>query len=162
MKQEIVLTDEIIFEAKPDAVPYNYRISYKIGQICLILALCGGRKSCSYLKIHMIAIGLSNDAEMQKIFKFSESNMTLYTLVRFDPAVTRAIRYAVADGLIKQLASGGFQLTPKGKGFVKAIRDDEDLLKREKTLLTNLSTKLTEEKIKNLIDIWGNSYASSE
>ena len=27
-----LLTNEIIFESKPDAVPYNYRISYKIVQ----------------------------------------------------------------------------------------------------------------------------------
>ena len=27
-----LLTNKIIFEAKPDAVPYNYRISYKIAQ----------------------------------------------------------------------------------------------------------------------------------
>lgn len=161
MGLDMFLTDEIVFNAKPDAVPYNYRISYKIGQLCLILAICGGRKSCSYLKLHMIAIGLSNDAEMYKILKFSESTMALYTLVRFDPAVTRAIRYAVSDGLIKQLASGSFQLTTKGKEFVMLIQKDDNLLVREKRLLHQLSTKLSEEKIKNLIDIWGSSHASS-
>lgn len=31
--------DDIVFNAKPDAVPYNYRISYKVTQLCLIMAL---------------------------------------------------------------------------------------------------------------------------
>ena len=32
---------DIIFDAKPDAVPYNYRISYKVTQLCLIMRICG-------------------------------------------------------------------------------------------------------------------------
>jgi hypothetical protein len=39
-----LLTDEIVFQSKPDAVPYNYRISYKIAQICIII--CKSSKGC--------------------------------------------------------------------------------------------------------------------
>ena len=47
-----LLTNEIIFDSKPDAVPYNYRISYKIAQICLIVAKsCSGRAGCSLVKL---------------------------------------------------------------------------------------------------------------
>ena len=31
MDRELLMTDTIVFDAKPDAVPFNYRISYKMG-----------------------------------------------------------------------------------------------------------------------------------
>jgi len=37
MERADLLKNGIIFDAKPDAVPYNYRISYKVAQLCLIL-----------------------------------------------------------------------------------------------------------------------------
>ena len=43
MNKDFLMTDLVVFDAKPDAVPYRYRISYKIGQICLILSICGVR-----------------------------------------------------------------------------------------------------------------------
>lgn len=55
MNKDFLMTDLVVFDAKPDAVPYRYRISYKIGQICLILNICGGA-SCSFLKIQMISV----------------------------------------------------------------------------------------------------------
>ena len=55
-----LLTNKIIFEAKPDAVPYNYRISYKIAQICMIISKsCSGKSGCSLLKMHIISNALN-------------------------------------------------------------------------------------------------------
>ena len=34
---EELLKNGIIFDAKPDVVPYNYRISYKVSIICLLI-----------------------------------------------------------------------------------------------------------------------------
>ena len=47
-----LLADKIVFDSKPDAVPYNYRISYKMAQICLVIAKsCRGRAGCSLVKL---------------------------------------------------------------------------------------------------------------
>lgn len=54
-----ILTEEIIFDEKPEAVPYNYRASYKVAQLCLIIDLCCVREGCSLLKLHMISTALS-------------------------------------------------------------------------------------------------------
>ena len=44
--------DNIVFDAKPDAVPFNYRISYKVTQLCLIMRICGRGNVCSLIKLH--------------------------------------------------------------------------------------------------------------
>lgn len=55
MMGEFPVQADIVFNAKPDAIPYNYRISYKVSQLCLILHICGWGNSCSLIKVHMIS-----------------------------------------------------------------------------------------------------------
>lgn len=91
LEKNFLIADEILFDAKPDAVPYNYRISYKLAQLCLILEMCCGRGGCSLLKLHMISIGLSTNNDMEKLSDFANDRLTNYTIVRFDPAVNHAV-----------------------------------------------------------------------
>lgn len=63
---KIFLTDEIVFDSKPDAVPYNYRISYKVTQLCLIISkCCRGRSGCSLVKIHIFSSALNTKENMK-------------------------------------------------------------------------------------------------
>ena len=69
--KEYLLTDEIIFDSKPDAVPYNYRISYKLSQICLMVALsCTGRSGCSLIKLHILSCALNTQDNMNRLEKY--------------------------------------------------------------------------------------------
>lgn len=54
MEKPSLKYSDIVFDAKPDAVPYNYRISYKVAQICLVLFICSRGAVCSLIKLHMI------------------------------------------------------------------------------------------------------------
>ncbi|OPA80576.1 hypothetical protein BVG16_07600 [Paenibacillus selenitireducens] len=159
MYNSYLISDEILFEAKPDAVPYNYRISYKMAQLCLIIEMCC-RGGCSLLKLHMISIGLSTKQDMDKLKDLAYDRLTSYTVVRFDPAVNHAVRYAVAEGLIFQQQNGLFRLTKTGKIYVKRIIKNTELMCDEKRYLFSLSTMLTEEKIKALTSLW--RYSSAE
>lgn len=76
MNKDFLMTDLVVFDAKPDAVPYRYRISYKIGQICLILNICGGA-SCSFLKIQMISNALNDKKSEKELLEFCEDNNLL-------------------------------------------------------------------------------------
>lgn len=155
-----LLTNEIIFDSKPDAVPYNYRISYKIAQICLIVAKsCSGRAGCSLVKLHIISNALNTKECMQELEEYVNEKMS-FMLVRFDPAVNRAIKYAIADKLVAQLKNGTFKLTDTGKELVKKI-DKEDVLQEEKIFLKELGFKLTNDKIEQLMSLWRYKNAES-
>lgn len=148
-----LLTNEIIFDSKPDAVPYNYRISYKMAQICLIIAkTCSGRAGCSLVKLHIISNALNTKECMQALEEYVNEKMS-FMLVRFDPAVNRAIKYAITDKLVSQLKNGTFKLTDTGKELVKKI-DKEDILQEEKIFLKELGLKLTNDKIEQLMSLW--------
>lgn len=117
MNENFLMTDLVVFDAKPDAVPYRYRISYKIGQVCLILNICGG-SSCSFLKIQMISNALNDKKSEKELLGFCDDNNLLFiSAIRFDPAVNRVLGYALADGLIKQLVKGTYKLTEKARNL---------------------------------------------
>lgn len=154
MNENFLMTDMVVFDAKPDAVPYRYRISYKTGQICLILNICGGL-SCSFLKIQMISNALNDKKCEKELLEFCDDNNLLFiSAIRFDPAVNRVLGYALADGLIKQLVKGTYKLTEKGKKFVKKIKLDKGLMANEIEFLEKIGDRLSEEKISELMDRW--------
>lgn len=162
MNEEKLMENGIIFNSKPDAVPYNYRISYKVSLICLIIAACCGRKGCSLVKMHMISSALSNRNEQRKLKDFCESSFNEYIIIRFDPVVNRALLYATTDGLIIQQINGLFRLTDKGKSLISEIKKDKTILCDEIEFLKSLSTKLTEDKIKSLMENWRRIYVEDK
>ena len=152
----------IVFDAKPDAVPYNYRISYKVSQICLILdKSCWGKSGCSPVKLHMISFALSSKVIMERLIIFAQNESALPPIIRFDPAVNRAVSFAIADELILQASNGKYALTDKGRMLVSEIEKDSEILAVEKQELKTLSKKLTDEKIKRLAEVWRATYAEN-
>ena len=144
---------DIVFDAKPDAVPYNYRISYKVTQLCLILRICGWGDTCSLIKLHMISFALISSINMNKLVEFAEETGNT-PIVRFDPAVNRALTYAIAYGFIEQQPNAKYKLTSRGQKLVDQIKHVDDLMTVEVNDLNMLAKKLTETKVKEIVDTW--------
>lgn len=162
MERDYLLADEILFDAKPTAVPYNYRISYKISQLLLILSMCCARGGCSLIKLNMISMAMCTPQEGTLLIEIVNGRITAPPVVRFDPAVNRAILYAITDSLICQQKDGKLKLTAKGKLLVNSIQSEPNLMYHEKNFLSRLSTKLTEEKIKMIMANWRYSHVTDQ
>lgn len=91
MVDDSLIKGDIVFNAKPDAVPYNYRISYKVSQLCLIMRLCGWGDSCSLIKLQMISYALFSEETMVRLVDFADG-VGPAPIVRFDPAVNKGNR----------------------------------------------------------------------
>ena len=143
----------IVFDAKPDAVPYNYRISYKVAQLCLIMRLCGRGDVCSLIKLHMISYALISQNNMKCLIEFIEDACEA-PIVRFDPAVNRALAYGIAYGLIEQQQNAKYKLTNRGRQFADQIKLDNDLMLMEINDLNMLAKKLTEMKVDEIVERW--------
>jgi len=143
----------IVFDAKPDAVPYNYRISYKVTQLCLIMRICCLRDTCSLIKLHMISFALISRTNMNRLLEFAGGTGSV-PIVRFDPAVNRALTYAIAYGFIEQQQNAKYKLTSRGQKLVEQIKQVGDLMVVEVNDLNMLAKKLTETKVKEIVDLW--------
>lgn len=149
-----LLSDTIVFDAKPIAVPYNYRVSYKIAQLLLIISLCCSRGGCSLIKLHMISMSLNSDASMDQMEQFANGLLSEIPLIRFDPTVNRALMLAINEGVIMQQQDGKVKLSPKGRLYVSKIMDENDLMVREKKHLKSIASKITEKRINEIMANW--------
>lgn len=155
-----MISNDIIFNSKADAVPYNYRISYKVSLICLIIGKCCGRKGCSSIKLQMINAAVNTVKGRSELLNLTDGkHISDVTLIRFDPAISRAINYALADNLIFQQGNGLFRLKKKGKELMNEIYRDEELMIVEKSFFMELASKLTEDIIDNIASNWSTSNA---
>jgi hypothetical protein len=157
-----LLYGDIVFDAKPDAVPYNYRISYKVAQLCLTMRICGWGNvcSCSLIKLQMITFALLARNNMKQLIEFA-SDIGIAPIVRFDPAVNRALSFGIAYKFIEQQKNGNYTLTELGKKLADQIIYVEDLMISEISDLNELSKKLTEKKINELVEMWGDVHAEN-
>lgn len=141
-------------ERKPIAVPYNYRIMYKISQLLLIIySCCSSRKGCSLEKLHMISTAITSKKDYERLTSFINGRQNII-IIRFDPAVNRAVTLALAEELLHRQVNGLFKLSKKGKKFVEELDKDKTLMVREKELMHQISTNLTEDKIIGLMADW--------
>lgn len=152
----ILIDSAIRFAPKARPVPYNYRISYKVSQLCLILHICSTRGGCSFTKLHLLAAALLSESEFIKILDVCNHTADyVMPVIHFDPSVTAALQFAIADGFIAQNTNKTIRLTDKGKSFCRKIMDDYDLMRHEKERLKQIGNKLTNEKVKLISDAMG-------
>jgi len=109
----------------------------------------------------MISSSLCTRENMDKLLSFANQDLTNPPVVRFDPAVNKALTYAVAYGLVIQQKTGNYKLTNKGKNFAEQIILVGDLMVMEINYLSKLSKKLTEGRIKDLTDVWRIGYVEN-
>ena len=159
MKKILEDAKEITFVNRPIQVPYNYRIVYKICKIVLIMGKACKRGGCSTLKLHIISNAISSNEALKELRKFLENTSNRVSIIRFDPALTRAINYALAENIIDIQANGKIKLTDLGKKIYDEILHDENIMIMEKDSLNSISDKLTEAKIEEIIANWRNSDA---
>lgn len=117
------------------------------------MRICGRGDVCSLVKLHMISFALIAPDNMRKLVEFVDENDNR-PLVRFDPAVNRALTYAIGYGLIEQQANGKYKLTCSGKQLAEHVKAVGDLMVTEIMSLNLLAKKLTEKKVEEVVDQW--------
>ena len=153
MKDDII--KNITFSKRPISIPADYRPSYKISQICLVLKYaCIGDKS-SLLKLHLISWGFKNVENRKSLLKFVVSPDTSELKVwGIEPTLNRALQIAVADGFCSYL-NGNYKLENKGLEFTMKIEEDNEIFSEEIELLKKIGKKgITEKSIQYLTNKW--------
>ena len=145
---------KIKFINRPIAVPYNYRIIYKISQIVLILGMICKRGGCSNIKLHIISNALSSHNVLKDLEKVLDNRKELLPVVRFEPALTRALNFAIADDYVVVQANSKFKLTSKGKELYEQIMQDKEIMILEKKDLENIKDKIDDRVIEKIVEKW--------
>lgn len=105
-------------------------LDIKVSQLCLIMRICGWGDSCSLIKLQMISYALFSSETMSQLINYAEGYGPA-PIVHFDPAVNKALTFAIAYGFVSQQRNGNYKLTTKGHNLAERIKIVGDLMTSE-------------------------------
>ena len=141
------------FKRRPSPVIPEHRPLYKISQLLLVLyfASRGGRSSLFRLQLFNWA--LKDEVRAQHLYRAVEERRLRVSAWGFDPAVSIALRLAVAEGLI-QIDKNGCAITEQGSMFIEQVIAQPDMLRREKATLAKIGKRVTERMVDEAAKDW--------
>ncbi len=140
------------FKRVPTTLPADLRPLRKLGIILLFLHMNSRRGTASMLKIQLLNWVLQTEAMMNWLLEGADKQGRVYTLnfIHLDPAINRAIEFAVAEGIITIAKTGKIAITEKGTAIASAIQHDDELFEKEKAYLAELGKSVSEVRINNI------------
>lgn len=140
-----------IFRARPTAVPGDLRPAWRIGLIVMLLKQCCRQQRSSLTRLHVLNWAVRSESNVQNLMSLLSGRFSPDTLiVRFDPAVNRAVDFAIGEGLIARPDGARVQLTALGHTFAEQIVEHDDLFIAEKKFTAALKTKVSEALVDTL------------
>ena len=131
-------------------------IALWICQVILILGTVCKRGGCSNIKLHIVSNALTNHNMLTELEKILDDKKETLPIVRFEPAVNRAIDFALAEGLVEiQNSNSKIKLTSKGKNLYDEIINDKNIMIIEKQELDVIRDKLKDSIIDRIVEKWG-------
>ncbi|UUZ66324.1 hypothetical protein LP417_35520 (plasmid) [Polaromonas sp. P1-6] len=143
----------LVFERRPAPVLVEHRPLYKICQLLLVLRVSSRGGKSTLPRLHLFNWALKRTDRIQKLVEAAKARALHITAWGFDPAVAIAIRYAVAEDLIKT-TSTGYQLTGKGQSFIDEVLEDETAFFQERALLKEIGKDVTENMVESVAKGW--------
>lgn len=147
---DAALDSPFLFRERPASAPSDLRPVWRVPATVLLISRCRGEQA-THEQLHVLnwAVRSSETAE----------NLAAYlaglippeqAVVRHDPALDRAANLARGFGLIAW-KDRYWTLTVEGQQLLEAVLEDDDLLAREKALLTVLPKPLTQTAVSVLL-----------
>lgn len=144
---------QLLFERRPAPVLVEHRPLYKICQLLLVLRVSSRGGKSTLPRLHLFNWALKRTDRLQKLVEAAKSKALHVTAWGFDPSVAFAIRYAVAEELIKT-TSTGYQITDKGQSFIDAALKDDSTFAHERILLKEIGKDITEGMVEDVAKGW--------
>lgn len=149
MPDELGDAQTVSFRVRPVSVPGELRISWRLAVVVLMLEGCRKQRA-SLVKLHVLNDAVRSADSAQQLRRVLRDELpSSFWRTRVEPAFGRALDLAVGSGLVSWIQTthgAGLKLTDRGKEAVAAVRKLDGVLEHEKTVLAELSPKLTEQR----------------
>ena len=149
----------ITFHRRPIPVPPEYRPLYKIAQIVLALKLSCKKHKASLLQLHLFSWAVKNKENSDHIIAYVRNPLEIaIDIWNLEPALNRALYFAVAEKLIEVIpSSGDYLLTEKGHKFADILLKDNSVLKAEKIFFVLVKNNITNTLVQNIAKKWNSN-----
>lgn len=143
----------LLFERRPSPVLVEHRPLYKITQLLLVLQLSSRSGKSSLPRLHLFNWALKRSDRIQRLLEAAKAKVLNMAAWGFDPALAIAIRFAVAEDLVKP-TSTGYQVSEKGIAFIAEVLKEPDAFANERKLLTQVGKDITEAMVDKVAKGW--------
>lgn len=145
------LDTAFVFRRRPVALPGDLRPTWRIGLLVLLLSQCCRQQRSSLTKLHVLNWAVRSAIHHAELTSLIEGRISPDQLiVRFDPALNRAIDFAIGEGLVKRVNGSRIELTELGKTFAGEISQDLKLYVTERMLIGEIKNRVSETLIDNI------------
>lgn len=145
------LTGSFSFNARPEPVAGDLRMSWGIAILLLCLANSRGKK-CSFQKLQFLAHSVRIPEGREDVRALFQGKLrTSDVSVRVEPWLNRAVSFAHALKLVSVDKGRSVTLTAKGIETAEAIAKKTEALADERAFLSEIAPRLTEAM---LTKIW--------
>ncbi|WP_322065563.1 hypothetical protein [Burkholderia ubonensis] len=134
------------FERRPSPVLAEHRPLYKIGQILLVLHLASRGGKSSLPRLHLFNWAFKADERQSLLVKAAEAKTLDVPAWGFDPILAIAIRFAIAEGLVREISTG-YEITQPGEIFIKDALKDAGIFPEERAFLSQVGKSVTEQMV---------------
>jgi hypothetical protein len=163
MEEKNLVIKKLSFTKRPIPIPADYRPMYKIALIVLILRLCCRAETSTLLKLHLFSWALTSESNLLKLRDYVTNNFqTDFSVWGIEPALNRALQFAIAENICEVVNGKNYKLTEKGIRFYELINAENDLFDKEKIFLNFIGkNKITDNRINSISNQWTINYAEN-
>lgn len=139
------------FASRPDPISPDFRPERRVA-VCLLIAEKSRAGKTTWKAMHVLSWALQSPKRIEMLANVKVGNGILdMPLVRFEPALDRALDLAVGLGLLSRFGTGPFELTELGRVALAEIHE-AGVLEREVEALGVVNGKISNRDIERLLE----------
>lgn len=139
------------FNRRPISIPGDLRPIWRIGLLTILMTQCCRQQRSSLTRLHVLSWAIRSKENYEDMLDLISGDLSPDSLiVRFDPAVNRAIDFAIGEGVMARVDGSRIELTALGKQFAQEIFDDINVYATEKLLAASLKQKVSETLVDSI------------
>ncbi|WIY83549.1 hypothetical protein [Propionimicrobium sp. PCR01-08-3] len=139
------------FTSRPDPISPDFRPERRIA-VCLLIVDKSRAGKATLKAMHVLSWALQSPKRIEMLANVKVGTGLLdMPLVRFEPALDRALDLAVGLGLLSRVDSGPFELTETGRAALFEVRE-AGVLEREVDALAVVNGKVSNKDIERLLE----------
>ena len=143
----------LLFQRRPAPVLAEHRPMYKICQLLLVLRMASRSGKSSLPRLHLFNWAFKRSDRSVRIIEAAKSRVLRVTAWGFDPALAIALKYGIAEGLVRTVPTG-YELTDRGIALADAVVKDIGIFGSEKAILVSIGKDITEGMVEAVAKDW--------
>lgn len=148
------LTGHFVFNNRPVPIPVDYRPSWRLAVLCLLLKNCCKGSQSSLERLTTLSWAVRTDEGQTALTAYLEGKVSAaWVSVRFEPGLGRTLDLAEGEGLVtRRLVKHGlrYELTESGLALAGAVTQDGGFVK-ERAFMNQIGKRVTEDAVKALM-----------